>query len=765
MIILFLFSISAIKADSITGLVKKERDNRAIEFANVMLLSTLDSTFIAGTVTDVNGLFLFENVNKGNYIIKVSFVSYHDYYGNILLNERLLNVGNIFLKDSSTLNEIIITTQNTPFKSSINGGIITNVSTTLLNSVGTANDVIKRIPGITLSDDNISVFGKGIPIIYINNRKIEDQKELERLESSEISTVELITNPSAKYNAEGRAVLVINTKKKYSGFSTQVTTRFRQGIYGGSNENLNISYLSNKWSLYGSYYHMYGKMKTDEYNKITLVADSSWMHDINSPYMFKNNTHQISTGLDWNLTDKHAIGGQYQYYFQSSNDNSDIKGTSSINNKPYENYIAGSLIKENPYRHLINAFYKGSYGEKWSLLFDFDFIMNHNERNQNTMEYIATGSRSVNLQSESDYSLYAAKATNSYKSDIGLIEFGGEYNRIRGKGFILNKEGYTKNNIYTTFERKSATFINYSREFENINFSVGLRYEYTFEKSTEDSTEMVNTDKKYSAFYPSLSISKKINNLQLSFNSTKRVRRPNFSDLNGNTVYLNRYVLQTGNPYLEKTNIYDINMTAIYKMFYMDIGYTYEKDPITFYYGQQDNAESILLSIANFPKYQELNAILSFKHTIGFWQPNYTITMRKPFFTVDYLSRKEKYNSTDFSIRSYNDFDLPNNFTFSLNFNYQTNNDYYLMKRKHSESIDIGIRKSFIDNQLKVNFETRDVFNWVSEKNTVKVNNICFDQSKKRESQYVILSIVYQFNNYKKRYRGDNAAKEDIDRL
>ena len=765
-IILFLVSVITIKANSVAGLIKDERNNQPIEFANVVLLSSLDSTFIAGTITNIDGAFLLENLNTGSYIIKVSFVSYYDLYKDLLLNVKSLDIGDLYLKENSlTLNEIIITPQNTPFKTGTNGGIITNVSTSLLNSVGTANDVINRIPSVMVSDDNISVFGKGTPIIYINNRNIIDHNELERLESSEISTVELITNPSAKYNASGRAVLIINTKKKQSGFATQVTTRLRQGIYGGSNENLNISYSSDKLSVYTTYFHMYGKMKTDENNRITVAADSIWMHDLESPYKFRNNIHQISTGLDWNLTDKHVIGGQYQSYFQLSNNHSDTKMVSSLNNKFYEDYIASSFIKEKSYRHLVNTFYRGSYNQSFSLLFDFDFIKNHNERNQNTMEHAITESRNVNLLSESDYDLYAGKVVNSYKSDIGLMELGGEYNRIGGKGFILNKEGYTRNNIYTTLERKGAAFINYSGELKNINFSVGLRYEYASEKSTKDSIRMVNTNKTYSTFYPSLSLSKKINNLQLSLNSTKRVQRPNFSDLNGNTVYLNRYVLQTGNPYLKKVDIYDINMVGVYKMFYMNIGYTYEKNPISFYYRQQDNTEPILLSISNFPKYQELNAIISFKHTIGFWQPNYTISIRKPFFTVDYLSHKEKYNSEDFSIRSYNDFALPYNFTLSLNFNYQTNYYHYLMKRKHNESIDLGIRKSLMNNQLRLNLEVRDIFNWMSEKNIVKVNNIHFNQSKNRESQYIMLSLVYQINNYSKRYRGGNAAKEDIKRL
>lgn len=107
------------------------------------------------------------------------------------------------MNESNVLSEVVITSKIPPFQSGINGGIVANVSTTLLSTVGTAKDVLQRMPGIT-TDNKLTVFGKGTPIVYINSRKVQDMLELERLESSEISTVELITNPSAKYDAEGR---------------------------------------------------------------------------------------------------------------------------------------------------------------------------------------------------------------------------------------------------------------------------------------------------------------------------------------------------------------------------------------------------------------------------------------------------------------------------------------------------------------------------------------------------------------------------------
>lgn len=763
-LIAFVFIIPLyINARDLSGKVIDELTGKSIEYTNVFLLSAIDSSFVMGTITDEQGYFRLDNVAENEHILKVSFVGYDTYFDKITTVD---NLGEIHMKSSSKmLNEIVITAKEVPFKTGNNGSIITNVSTTLLNSVGTASDVIQRIPGVAVNDGNISVFGKGSPIVYINSRRLNNNEELEKLESSEISTIELITNPGARYDASGRAVLIIKTKTKQSGFSTQLTKRLTQGTYLGNNTNVDLSYSTRKLNLFALYYYMYGKTKTDENQDIRIASDDIWQHSIASPYSLTNKTQQVSFGLDWVVDDLHTIGGQYQYNFQTSKNKSDMYGTSYKNNIFFDEFTSYSFIKEKPYRHLVNLFYKGTYNNHFSSQIDFNYLKNHGHRDQEIEETSSLENRLVNTFSQSDYELYAAELVNSYKSGTGLIDFGGEFNTINGSGFLLNKGGYTKNNVYTTAERKATGFINYSNSIGDLKYSLGLRYEYTHEKATEDSLKVVNTNRVSHTLYPNLSLSKKFKEVQLSFNLSKRVRRPSFTHLSGNTVYVNRFILQTGNPYLKEVKIYDLNLQTSYKMIYLSIGYTYEKDPFTFYNQQKDNTESILLTMSNYPKYQELNATLNFSHTIAFWQSNSTIKGRKPFFSVDFLGKKEDNNKADLSFRTYNDLVLPNGFTLSINFSYQSNYSYYLTNMKHYERIDLGLRKSLFNNSLKLNIEVRDIFDWVKERNIMKVNNISFDQNKKRETRYGMLTITYLFNNYKNKYRKASAAKDEINRF
>jgi hypothetical protein len=737
------------------------------EFANVILLSSIDSTFITGTYTDENGSFILEGLDKEAYILKITYLGYKDSFKNILLSQKTNDVGNIELNQSEVmLNEVVITFKEPPFKIG-SSGLIANVSTTLLSSVGTATDVIQRMPGITMVEDKITVFGKGSPIVYINNRKVQDNEELQRLESTEISTIELIANPGAKYDAEGRAVLLIKTKQKQQGLSAQIVERIRQTAHLGDNENINISYSKDNLSLFASYFHRYGKNKVDENHHVQVNSDKIWKHDIAMPfYTYSNKFQQASGGFDYSFNDKHAIGGQYQFGTNRHRAPTETNAVTYLDNALYDELFSKSLMTEKYGQHLINAFYKGDLSDRFSLRFDFDYLKNKENREQFTKETSNQENRTVNAFSKTDYNLYAGKLVNSYQSSAGLIEFGGEYNNITGNGYVLNSEGYTDNNIYTNQEQKAAAFIAYSHSIGDVKLDAGLRYEFTHEDFTEDSIQTKIIDRNYNDIYPNFSISKTVKNVDLSLAFNKRTQRPNFFELNGNMVYVNRFIFQKGNPYLEKTNIYNTDLQAVFKMFYLNLSYTYEKNPVMFFFENQDeNSGAILSTFSNFPKHQELNAVLNCNHKIAFWQPNYTFGICKPFFSANYNGQEKAYNQEDYFFKAYNDFTLPASFVFSCNFRYQSDYNKYFIKSAGFNQLDLGLRKSFLNNQLKVNLEVYDIFNQVKERNDMNLNNLVWTTDKKRETRYIQLSVTYQLNNYKKKYRGISAAEDDINRF
>lgn len=766
LIVVFLgavFTIHGQNYSTVEGNIIDEK-NEPIEFANILLLSKVDSTFIKGTISSNGGLFKIADIKNDNYIIKASFIGYKDAYRNISLNHSTDAVRICLSTSENLLGEVVITSKIAPFKME-GGNIIANVSMSLLNSVGNANDVLQRIPGIIMEDNKINVLGKGNPIVYINNKKLNSYQELESLESLNIATVELITNPGAKYDAEGRAVLIIKTKEKQNGLSVLLSERLTISTRLNDTENISIAYSRDKINFFTTYYHNNQSTRITGTDYYYIKSKDTWEHTIDNPHRYSYYENRITTGSDIELNDKNIIGGQYNFYSMLSNNDLKAKGYTYLNGAPNDEIASKSIVKEKPNQHLVNLFYDGKFNDKFNLHFDFDYLNNKTKRDQHTHEISQREDKDVNILSKSNFELLASKITSTYKIGKGNINFGTEWNRIKGNGFLINNEGYTKNNIYTNNEEKVAIFFSYETSYKNYRFNVGLRYEHTIEKSTEDSIQTEKYNRKYNMFYPSLSISKTINDIQLSLMFNRRVRRPSFTELNDNTFYVNKFVLQKGNPFLEKVDIFDFNLISKYKMFSLNLGYSHQDNPIAYSSELDNDYERIYLTLANYSRYEEITSVLNFNHNISFWNPNYTISVIKPYFTTTYLDEKIDYNKIDYSFIAYNDFILPNNFTFSLNFRYRSNYNYYLIKVRNYKRFDVGLRKSLFNKNLRLNLEMRDVFNWVKEKNTVKVNDILFNQQRERETQYVIFSISYQFNNYKKIYRGKNAAENDINRL
>ncbi|MDR1527300.1 MAG: outer membrane beta-barrel protein [Dysgonamonadaceae bacterium] len=767
-VVLFtIFTFTANAAAPVSGKILEESTGHSLEYANILLLSLPDSSFVTGATSSEDGQFRFDNVSSGKYLLKISYIGLENQLLPVDVSTKPVDLGDIVLKESNTLREVVVTSKIPPFQSGINGGIVANVSTTLLSTVGTATDVLQRMPGILANNNQITVFGKGAPLMYINNRKVQDLSELERLESSEISTVELITNPGAKYDAEGRAVLLIKTKTRVNGFSIQATERIRIGKYLGDNENISIAYTKEPLNLFATYYHNYTKQEADENHRFLLKnTNDLWQHDVFIPnYRYSRSTQQASAGLDYSLNDKHAIGGQYQFDTQKNENINTISSLTHLNNVKYDESHVQSFLKATPNRHLMNAFYSGKLNDKFSLRVDFDYLKNHEYREQRSDETATLESRTVNTFSQTDYDLYAGKWTNSYQSNAGLIEFGGEYNYIAGNGFTHNPEGYTDNNEFTNKEQKAAGFVGYSHRLNDINVSVGLRYEFTSEQFT-DSTGTIIINQRYSDWYPNLSVSKKIKNMDLSLALNKRTQRPRFSELNGNTLYVNRFLFQKGNPYLKKANIYDLNLQATMNPFYLNIGYIYEQNPIVpFFQEQEKNKSAILSTYDNFPNYQELNATLNFNYKMRFWQPNYTAAISQPFFSANYDGQKVSYNRPYCFFVAYNDFTLPLSFVLSCNFRYSSKARQYYIEGEERKQFDLGLRKSFFNNALRANLTVYDIFNWTREQAHIQFNNLRWDTDKKFETRYATLSITWMFNNYKKKYRGGSAAQDDINRF
>jgi hypothetical protein len=749
---------------ALKGRVVEATTKEPLQYANVVLLTAGDSAFVAGTVSGEDGAFEIEHVDSGKYILKASFVGYESTFKAIEVSDKPFDAGDIELSEAVALQEVVVTARKAPFEASATGGVIANVSTTLLSSVGTASDVLQRIPGVVVAENGaITVFGKGTPKVYIDNRRLRDLSELSRLESVDISTVELI--------AEGAAILLIKTRTKISGFAAQVTERLRKGKYFGDNENLSMSFTHDRLNAFATIIHNYSKhLEYSEHNVLTINDENDVrQYETRLPdNLYSGNSELLSGGFDYSLSDRHAFGGQYQLFKENSDEYSRFTATTRFNQSPYTTSEAISDAQTDDYQHLVNAFYNFSLNRNFAFNLYFDYLKNHDTSEQTSIE---TGSdadtKEIDLYNLTDYDLYALKLTNIWKSDVGTVKLGCEYKVIEGEGSVSSK-GYTANSEFNNAEKKLEGFLNYTHKIHTVNILAALSYEYTQEQYTKGADRVPVTDRAFGDWYPSLTLSTAVRDVSLKLSFIKSNKLPSFSQLNGNVSYVNPFVLRQGNPYLDKCNTYEYSFQTVRRPFYLNISYEYQKSPIVAAFSTQaadDGAAAVLSTYNNFPNYKQLSLMLNFNHIIAFWQPNYSAGYVKPFFRSFYNGEELTFDRPYGIFKVYNDFTLPTGFVASCNFQYRTPSMQYYTEIKERKQLDFSLRKSLLNNSLRFNLSVYDVFNWQKEATVQKYNNLSWVTDKKYETRYATFSITYFFNNYRKVYRGENAAQADMERF
>lgn len=259
----------AAQAQNINGRIIDEKA-QPLPFANVVLLSLPDSTFIYGAVSDADGLFSIKT-EKPRGLLKVSSIGYVTQF----INCQGGNMGDITLMtDQQMLGEVEITALRPTYKMTTDG-VATNVENTVLSKAGTAEGVLSKIPGLTKKGDGFEVFGKGTPLIYINGREVRDASELDQLKSEDVKNVEVITNPGASYDASVKCVVRIRAKPAQGeGFGFDARSSYYQSENTDLVEQLNWNYRHNNLDVFGTLHYSLTNIRWQSITTTIVPADT-----------------------------------------------------------------------------------------------------------------------------------------------------------------------------------------------------------------------------------------------------------------------------------------------------------------------------------------------------------------------------------------------------------------------------------------------------------------------------------------------------------
>lgn len=761
-----LLSVTSAFSQAVIGDVMDE-NHLPVGYVNVVLLSLPDSTFLQGVITDDKGHFVFEKTDDRQKVLQISYVGYQ----RIDMPCTAGNVGTVVLSPSAILLGETVITGHRPTYTLKGNSLTTNVQNSLLSNVGTGNDVLKRIPGVRVGQSKeIEVFGKGAPLIYINGRQVRDPSELEQLNSSEISKVELITNPGAEYDAEVKAVLKIKTVKPVGeGLGGYVRLKGDYASAWERREQVNLNYRKGGLDIFTSV--MNDKRTGIQNEKIEQVLRGEQLWSLTDEADIESDIHVLTAqmGTNYQFNENHTAGVAYDFQRMPYKGAADMLQRYQVyrDEVHYDDLNSTIHMDKKGTTHKVNTYYNGTFFDKLTLNANFDLLYGKNSTSQYTDEQSSLQeSRIVSSLGEADYHLYAGKLMFTYPIGKGSLKWGGEWVKTDRNDSYQNKENIIEGSDSHTEEEKGALFVSYDIALGTTFLGVGARYEHTRFDYFVNNERQEEQSRAYDNLFPTLSFSFPLKDFRNSFSYTVKTMRPRYEQLDGSVQYSNRYMYKKGNPLLQPQTMHDLTWMTSYKFLNISLSYQYIKDYMDTERMLYSEESSISLSTnRNFDKNQRLNFLISASPKISFWQPSASIYVTQQFFKTTSMGQLLSYNNPMAYFTLNNDFVLPKEFIFSLNMDYHTEGSEGSRQQLSSGSVDIGLRKDFLKKRLTVNIIGTDLFHTFRQGATQYSPQCINFYEDTYNSRRVEMSVTYRFNSTRSKYRGEGAANEEIRRL
>ena len=644
-------------------------------YANVALLSPQDSSLYAGGVTNESGIFVIPCDYK-NVIARVSFVGYKTVYRHCTKTE----IGTIRMQpDKYTLNGVEVRGERPKVQLQGNS-LIMNVEGTVMERIGTAEDVLSRVPMISKKGETFEILGKGVPLIYLNSRKLTDLNELKNVQSDNIKSVEVIQNPGARYDASVNAVIIIRTKRAAGeGLGVELSSWTRCGRGYANNERSNLTYRTGGLELFANIFGAYNKRWSRGEFEQTIFADTLWVINNKQKSDVRNPFSEGRFGFNYQINDNHSFGGFYQntydYVKTHGKNNDDLLA----DGMPYDHLQNSSVRRDkNTPNHQVNLYYTGKVG-KLSIDFNADYTsrkqLSRNKQQELSTEY---EDRDVNTESQTRSNLFAEKLFVTHPLWKGQIEIGEEYTHTQWKSRFDNQEGYIANSNNEQHESNIAPFMELRQRLGRFQLSAGLRYEHVESEYFVNGLRRDEQCRTYDDFFPSASVSTSAKNLQLSLSYAKRTSRPAYWLLSSDVTYESRLNQQTGNPYLKPIKYHNLNISVMWKWLYLMTNYSHCVDPILYETESLDEDSKVnLVTHKNYDHADWLTVTLGAQKNVKLgngitWTPQYNVSLMKPWLTTMFNGQKKSFNHPMLSLQLGNIIILPHDWLLQADFNMHT---------------------------------------------------------------------------------------------
>ena len=769
-LLIILFQNQVFSQIKISGQIKDKKNN-PVEFIEIQLQNK-DSIIFKSELTNAEGKFILET-EKGEYSLIVRQLGVIYYKQNINANQDT-NVGIINITEKEQqLQEVVITSKKKLIERKVDR-LIFNVENSISASGGDAIDALKITPRVKVKNDNISMIGKNNMSVMVDDKLIlltgdELINFLKSIPSDNIKSIEVITTPPTKYDAEGNSGL-INIKLKKSKLnqwnaslrSSYVQSTYPKGSFGG-----NFDYQKNKLSLYSNLNYVNGSNAPVETNKIYYPL-GLWNEE-NKRRDFQNSVNG-RIGADYKISEKFSVGMQYLGSFSkpriAENSLTTIYNQTNSQIDSYINTLSENLGKNNNHSLNLNSTVVfDTIGKKMNINLDYFKFKNDDNRIFNTINLL-----SANNTSLQDIQNYSAKIDFEHPLKWINLSYGGKLSFIKTQNNVnyfdttLGTPIFvpTQSNEFNYDENTQAIYINGTKKLnEKWETQLGFRLENTQTEGVSKTLNQKNTNS-YAKLFPTFYLTYTPNEKNaFSINYNKRINRPSYNRLNPFRWYSNPFSYTEGNPFLQPS--FSNNL---------ELNYTFNDNwSNSIYYSHTDNGFEQITIVDNTDNIQKTIAQNFFKTTIIGISESYTYNKLKwlsTTFSFDWNYSKseslipitnQNLNGSNAYFSTSNDFNLNKNKTLLFNFSYWYNfkGTSDLDKNNAYSQLDASLKYFAFDKKLQISFNANDILSTNRPIYTSFTNNIQIDYKNYYDVRLFRLSLVYKFGN-----KNINVEKKEV---
>lgn len=713
-----------------------------IEFVTILLRKPQDSILVAGTTTDTSGRYSFETVTPEKYILTLSFVGYHNQSIAIELQNgiSLYTIPPAILKeDVSVLGEVIVRGQK-PLVEQDGGKLILNVQNSIIAAGGSAAELLERSPGVSIDQNNqISINGKTGVNVMIDGKPTylppaELTTMLRSMNANNIATIEIISNPSSRYDASGNAG-VINIKLKKNtldGFNGSVTAGAGYGRYRKANGNVNLNYHNGKWNHFLNYGYTFNKRFADVYTDRTTLRDNGdpvyYTQQLNRIQTLPSHTWQAGSEWQWNPKNSIALttSGSYNERITDNDSYTEIKSTlegksdSTFTLTNTQRYRWHNISSSIGYKHLFTR-----TGSEFTIDVDYSnyqFNLNDNFAiKQFEQESILKKQYNVLSDQPSSFNIYTTRMDYAHRLNKKTsIEAGVKFsyvNTVNEITFSNNQNGefetdMTRSTDFDYTEKVGAGYVMMKTKFLGFDTQIGLRAEQTHYDGFSKRKQL-SIERDYFKLFPNVSFNRSIHeNYQFGFTYNYRIDRPAYNDLYPYIFYFDPFASQTGNPTLlpQFTHNFQLSQT-IAKDFTINLGYSTTAQCIAFVILLKEDRVSEYSIKKNFDAFQNYYLTINAPLIINkYWTINGNINLFYNRFSTQFLNNVYQVGKFSGTATITQTITLPWDLTGEITTIYNAANVSGLIETQALGSVNAGLQKKVFDKKGLFRLNVTDIF-------------------------------------------------------